>query len=94
LFNERPHVENHPAQYALANTWIKPYINVPQSQMKPFTTGIFNQRVVPEPPVVTQAVYHALDPVVQAVLTDRNANIPQLLQQANSTAQDQIKRGG
>ena len=31
------------AQYALANTWIKPYINVPQGQMKPFTTGIFNQ---------------------------------------------------
>ena len=28
-------------QYDLANTWIKPYINVPLSQMKPFTTGIF-----------------------------------------------------
>ena len=25
------------AQYDLANTWIKPYINVPQAQMKPFT---------------------------------------------------------
>ena len=25
------------AQYDLANTWIKPYINVPQGQMKPFT---------------------------------------------------------
>jgi ABC-type glycerol-3-phosphate transport system substrate-binding protein len=82
------------AQYLLANTWIKPYINVPQDQMKPFTTGIFNQTVVPEPPVVTQAVYHALDPVVQAVLTDRNANILDLLDQANSAAQDQIKRGG
>ena len=82
------------AQYDLANTWIKPYINVPQAQMKPFTTGIFNQRLIPEPAVVTQAVYHALDPVVQAVLTDRNANILQLLEQANSTAQDQIKRGG
>ena len=26
------------AQYDLANTWIKPYINVPLAQMKPFTT--------------------------------------------------------
>ena len=37
------------AQYDLANTWIKPYINVPQAQMKPFTTGIFNQKLIPEP---------------------------------------------
>ena len=82
------------AQYDLAYTWIKSYINVPQSQMKPFTTGIFNQTLIPEPATATQAVYHSLDPVVQAVLTDRNANISQLLEQANSTAQDQIRRGG
>jgi multiple sugar transport system substrate-binding protein len=81
------------AQYDLANTWIKPFINVPQSQMKPFTTGIFRQRLIPEPAVSTQSVYHSLDPVVQAVLTDKNANIAQLLQQANSTAQDLISRG-
>ncbi len=73
------------AQYLLANTWIKPYINVPQAQMTPFTSRIFGQRLIPEPAVATQAVYHSLDTVVQAVLTDRNANIPQLLQQANST---------
>src|SRR5207253_4466595 len=81
------------AQYDLANTWIKPFVNVPQSQMKPFTTGIFSQKVIPEPPASTQSVYHALDAVVQAVLTDRNANIQQLLAQANSTAQDLISRG-
>jgi hypothetical protein len=38
-------------------------------------------------------VYHSLDAVVQAVLTDKNANIPALLQQANSAAQDLISRG-
>jgi multiple sugar transport system substrate-binding protein len=81
------------AQYDLANTWIKPYINVPQNQMKPFTTGIFNEKLIPEPAASTQSVYHALDTVVEAVLTDKNANIPQLLQQANSTAQDLITRG-
>ena len=81
------------AQYDLANTWIKPYINVPVVQIKPFNTGIFAQRLIPEPPASTQSVYHSLDPVVQAVLTDRNANIQQLLAQANSTAQDLISRG-
>jgi multiple sugar transport system substrate-binding protein len=80
-------------QYDLANTWIKPFINVPLTQMKPFTTGVFKQRLVPEPAASTQSVYHALDSVVQSVLTDRNANIQQLLDQANSTAQDLISRG-
>jgi ABC-type glycerol-3-phosphate transport system substrate-binding protein len=80
-------------QYDLANTWIKPYINVPLGQMKPFTTGIFLQKLIPEPAASTQAVYHSLDPVVQAVLTDKNANIQQLLAQANSAAQDLISRG-
>jgi ABC-type glycerol-3-phosphate transport system substrate-binding protein len=80
-------------QYDLANTWIKPYINVPLAQMKPFTTGVFSQQLIPEPPASTQSVYHALDPVVQAVLTDRNANIQQLLDQANATAQNLISRG-
>ena len=84
LFNKK--------QYDLANTWIKPYINVPEGQMKPFTSRIFGQRLIPEPAVATQAVYHALDTVVQAVLTDRNANISQLLQQANSAAQDLMRR--
>jgi multiple sugar transport system substrate-binding protein len=81
------------AQYDLSQTWIKPYINVPIAQMKPFTTGIFNQTLVPEPEAATQSVYHSLDAVVEAVLTDRNANIQSMLQQANSTAQTAISSG-
>ena len=64
------------AQYDLANTWIKPYINVPLAQMKPFTNGIFTQKLIPEPEASTQSVYHSLDAVVEAVLTNQNANIP------------------
>jgi multiple sugar transport system substrate-binding protein len=78
------------AQYVLANSWIKPYINVPIEQMKPFTTGIFNQTLIPEPAVATQAVYHSLDAAVEAVLTDKNANVQSLLNQANSAAQQAI----
>jgi ABC-type glycerol-3-phosphate transport system substrate-binding protein len=81
------------AQYDLSQTWIKPYINVPIGQMKPFTTGIFNQTVVPEPEAATQSVYHSLDAVVEAVLTDKNANVQSMLQQANSTAQSAISSG-
>ena len=80
-------------QYDLANSWIKPYINVPQKQMKPFLTGIFSQKLIPEPAASTQSVYHSLDAAVEAVLTDKNANIPQLLQQANSAAQSAIRAG-
>ena len=81
-------------QYDLANTWIKPYINVPINQMKPFTTGIFNQTVIPEPAVATQSVYHSLDAVVEAVLTNKNADVQGMLQQANDSAQHAISSGG
>jgi multiple sugar transport system substrate-binding protein len=81
------------AQYALANSWIKPYINVPIAQMKPFTSGIFSQKLIAEPPASTQSVYHALDPVVQAVLTDQNADVSSLLAQANGVAQSAISSG-
>jgi ABC-type glycerol-3-phosphate transport system substrate-binding protein len=85
LFNKK--------QYDLANSWIKPYINVPTSQLKPFTTGIFSQTLIPEPAASTQSVYHSLDSVVSAVLTDKNANIQQLLEQANAVAQAAISQG-
>ena len=81
------------AQYDLANTWIKPYINVPVNQMKPFKTGIFNQQLIPEPEASTQSVYHALDAVVEAVLTNQNTNIQSMLQQANQAAQSAISQG-
>ena len=80
-------------QYDLANTWIKPYINVPQEQMTPFTDHVFTQPLLPEPAASTQSVYASLDPVVQAVLTNKNANIDDLLQKANGVAQGLIKAG-
>src|SRR6185503_1419017 len=52
LFNQQ--------QYNLANKWIKPYINVPINQMKPFLNGIFKQNLIPEPEASTQSVYHSL----------------------------------
>jgi multiple sugar transport system substrate-binding protein len=80
-------------QYDLANSWIKSYINVPQEQMQPFLTNIYNQALAAEPAASTQSVYHALDPVVQAVLTQQGANIDQLLKGANDSAQSEIAQG-
>jgi multiple sugar transport system substrate-binding protein len=80
-------------QYDVANRWVKPYINVPIGQMAPFLKGIFKQSLYPEPAASTQSVYHALDPVVQAVFADRNANMNNLLAQANDVAQKAIREG-
>jgi multiple sugar transport system substrate-binding protein len=80
-------------QYDLANSWVKSYINVPIKQMNPFLKGVFKQNLYPEPAASTQSVYHALDPVVQAVFTDKNANISGLLADANDVAQKAIREG-
>jgi len=75
------------ATYDESLTWIEPYVNVPRDQMSGFFDGIFDQTPVGEPKGKTQEVYALLDSVVQAVLTDENADIPALLTQADKDAQ-------
>ena len=72
--------------------WTESYVNVPQNQMTGFTSRIGDATLVNEPAVATQYVYSALDPVVQAVLTDRNANIDALLAEAATSAQRDIDK--
>ena len=80
------------ATYDQSQTWIKDYINVPTSQMTPFTSGIFSQALVNEPTKNTQDLYAALDPVVQGVLTDKNADIDALLNAANAQIQSVLDK--
>jgi hypothetical protein len=61
--------------------------------MTNFTSKIFNEQLVNEPAVNTQDLYAALDPVVQAVLTDKNADIDALLLAANKQIQSVIAKG-
>jgi ABC-type glycerol-3-phosphate transport system substrate-binding protein len=75
------------ATYDQSLVWIKDYINVPTDQMTPFTSKINTQPLVTEPRYNTQDLYKALDPVVQAVLTDKNADINALLDAANVKVQ-------
>ena len=73
--------------------WLQPWINVPRSQMKPYLDNIFQLQLIPEPSASTQSVYAALNPTVQAVFSDPNANIPSLLATANGAAQQAISSG-
>lgn len=75
------------ATYDQSQQWIKDDINVPTAQMTPFTSKISSQQLVNEPRYNTQDLYAQLDPVVQAVLTDKNANIDSLLDAANAKIQ-------
>ncbi|NNC12943.1 extracellular solute-binding protein [Planctomonas sp. JC2975] len=67
--------------------WIAPYVNVPTKQFSYYTDKEFAQPLLAEPAANTQDLYGALDPVVQAVLTDQNADIPALLKAANTKVQ-------
>jgi multiple sugar transport system substrate-binding protein len=81
------------ATYDESQAWIKDYINVPTAQMTSFTSKIFDQQLVNEPVAHTQDLYAALDPVVQAVLTDENADIDSLLDAANAQIQAILDQG-
>jgi ABC-type glycerol-3-phosphate transport system substrate-binding protein len=81
------------ATYDQSQVWIKDYINVPTAQMTPFTSQIFDQPLVTEPKYHTQDLYAALDPVVQAVLTDKNADVNALLDAANKQIQAVLDAG-
>ncbi|WP_426507175.1 ABC transporter substrate-binding protein [Dactylosporangium sp. McL0621] len=81
-------------QYQQYQDWIKTYVNVPVDQMTTFTGKVFDAKLVNEPAVATQDVYKSLDTVVQAVLTNKDANIDQLLTDANTKAQRAIDAAG
>lgn len=72
--------------------WTAEYVNVPLDQMTPYTDAMFDQPLLTEPTRSTQEVYALLDPVVQTVLTDRGANIGELLIQAEAQAQALLDR--
>ena len=80
------------ATYDEVLAWTAEYVNVPLEQMTPYTDNMFDQPLLTEPTRSTQEVYALLDPVVQSVLTDRNADIGALLAQAEADAQALLDR--
>ncbi|WP_028050324.1 ABC transporter substrate-binding protein [Cellulomonas sp. URHD0024] len=80
-------------QYATALDWVKDYINVPLDDMKGYTDVMFTQPNFPEISASTQETYALLFPIVQAVLTDQNADIDALLKDANTQDQALLDQG-
>lgn len=81
------------ATYDRTQEWIADLINVPLEQFAPYTGAIYDQPLAAEPPSATQDLYATLDPVVQAVLTDKDADIDRLLADAEKQVQTLIDRG-
>jgi multiple sugar transport system substrate-binding protein len=79
--------------FDLSREWIADYVNVPQDQVSYFAEGNEGRTIVGEPTAKTQELYAALDAVVQAVLTDENADIDELLARANSDVQALVDAG-
>lgn len=72
--------------------WIKDYINVPLDNFAPYTETVNTIALTPEPVSKAQEVYAALDSVVQAVLTDENADIDALLADATANVNALLAR--
>ncbi|MEO6713745.1 MAG: extracellular solute-binding protein, partial [Mycobacteriales bacterium] len=75
-----------------SNSWVKEYVNVPLDQMKPFVDAQPTMKLIPEPPMATQAVYAVLDTLVQSVLTEKNSNLDDLMKNAEADAQKAIDK--
>lgn len=71
----------------------KPYVNVPQGNFRPYVEANAKLKLLPEPPVAAQKVYAALDPVVQAVLTRKDADPAALLDKAAQQVASDLERG-
>lgn len=80
-------------QYDTALGWVKDYVNVPLDQMTGYTDVMFDQPVVGEPSRSTQETYAAMDALVQAVITDKNADLDSLLSAADSQVQALLDQG-
>ncbi|MFJ6567946.1 ABC transporter substrate-binding protein [Streptomyces sp. NPDC091292] len=61
---------------------IEPYVNVKLENFAPYTEGLPKLELKAEPPFQAQKLYTALDPVVQAVLTRKDADVDKLLASA------------
>jgi multiple sugar transport system substrate-binding protein len=79
--------------FDLSREWIAEYVNVPQDQVSYFAEGNEGRTIVGEPAAKTQELYAALDAVVQAVLTDENADIDALLARADADVQALVDAG-
>lgn len=72
--------------------WVSAQNNVPLENFAGYTDRLKTIPIIPEPKTDAQAVYSALDSIIQSVLTDENADIPALLTAAQEDVTAKISR--
>ncbi|MCG5220928.1 extracellular solute-binding protein [Streptosporangium soli] len=72
------------AQQSKIDEAVLPYVNVKLEHFRPWLDGTPALTLRPEPPVQAQQVYAVLDTVVQAVLTNKDASVDDLLAKAET----------
>ncbi|MFT4282199.1 extracellular solute-binding protein [Microbacterium sp.] len=72
--------------------WVSDINTVPLANFAPYLDRVSEQSVVSEPPSRGQDIYAALDPVVQAVITDEKADIVGLLNTASDSVETLLSR--
>ena len=70
--------------YAAYSEAIAEFVNVPVDNFATYVESLSTYQYLPEPPVASQEIYAALDPLVQAILTDPSADIDALLAEAEA----------
>ena len=80
------------ATYDQYNEWRKPYNNVPVPQFQGYIDSTKSLKLLAEPKNKGQEVYALLDPVVQQVLTKKDADIDKLLTDAASKIDARLAR--
>ena len=81
-------------QQAKIDEAVAPYVNVELEHFQPYIETTPTLELRPEPPFQAQTLYEALDPVVQAVLTDPDADIDALLASAEQDANAKLASAG
>jgi ABC-type glycerol-3-phosphate transport system substrate-binding protein len=74
------------------NKWREPYNNVPIKQFQGYIDSSKTLKLLPEPSNKAQEVYALLDPVVQQVLTKKDADIDKLVSDAASKIDARLAR--
>lgn len=78
------------AKYQQYQEWIKPLANVPVANFAGYTAVADKQSIVPEPRGNAQYLYGQLDVVLQAVLTNKDADIDALLRTAEQNVDGRL----
>lgn len=72
--------------------WVADYVNVPLDHFAAYEATINSIKLTSEPAKDAQEVYAALDPIIQAVLTKEDSDIPALLDSAKGDIEAFLKR--